>query len=239
MMSKIYCSNCGQMIPETSNYCRSCGAPQHGPEAAAFQVQAPTLEHFDAPSFVIQQAQKPAHHKKTDSDDSEKHERGFKNRKLAKVARLIFFFSYIGKTFPVLVALAVGVYFDPVIFGILVVAYLFLLFLIAVAVHDSFRFSIDARGFEKEFGIIHTQQVTIPFGHIENVNIVRTTADMLFGLARIDIETAGSAATVPRSVVGGSISKAEAHLPGVTLNEAKKIHDLLLEKMDDSRGNGH
>jgi membrane protein YdbS with pleckstrin-like domain len=231
------------MIPDTSNYCRFCGAPQHGPEAAAFQIQAPTLEHFDAPSFVIQHAGEPddkpsdkpshdKHDKKEHTQHDDKDKNIIENQRLAGSARLIFFFSYMARTFPILLGLLIGVWFDPLVFGIILASFLFLLMLIAFAVHDSFRYSVDEHSFEKEFGIIHTQQVTIPFSHIENVNIVRTTADMLLGLARIDIETAGSAASTPRHVVGGSVSKAEAHLPGVTLDQAKKIHDLVLQKMD-------
>lgn len=229
------------MIPESSNYCRFCGAPQHGPEAATFQINAPSPDHFDAPSFMIQHANdpdKPTHKKQEKSDKKEhahsdkKDEDIIENQRLAGAARFVFFFSYVGRTIPILLGLLVGAWFDPLIFGIVIAGYFFILLLIAFAVHDSFRYSVDEHSFEKEFGIIHTQQVTIPFSHIENVNIVRTTADMLLGLARIDIETAGSAASTPRPVVGGSISKAEAHLPGVTLDQAKRIHDLVLQKMD-------
>jgi membrane protein YdbS with pleckstrin-like domain len=226
------------MIPESSNYCRFCGAPQHGPEAASFLFKSPSPDHFDAPSFMIQHAQdpdKPAAHVKHDKKEhaqADKEKDIIENQRLAGAARFVFFFSYIGRTIPILIGLLIGVWFDPLVFGILVAGYFFLLLLIAFAVHDSFRYSVDEHSFEKEFGIIHTQQVTIPFSHIENVNIVRTTADMLLGLARIDIETAGSAASTPRPVVGGSISKAEAHLPGVTLDQAKRIHDLVLQKMD-------
>ncbi len=228
-MRKIYCSNCGQLVPANAHFCPYCGAPQHGPEAGTYQIEHPAVHH-GAAAFVLAQAQQPPA-KKTETK-----EHGFTNRKLAGAARIVFFFSYIAKTFPILIALGAGVVLEPTIFGILIVSYIFTLVLIAFAVHDSFRYSITKFGFEMEYGILHTEQVSVPFNQIENVNIVRDSFDQIAGLARIDIETAGNANDTPRNIIGGQISQAEAHLPGVTLSDAKLIHDLLIERMTAHKG---
>lgn len=225
-MSKIYCSNCGQLIPKNSNFCRYCGAPQHGPEASAYQAEAPPVNNAAA-AFVLAQSQQSD---KTKKPTAHKHAL-IKNRRLAKEAQIAFFLAYIGKTLPILILLIVGAFFEPLIFSVVITGYVLILLLAAMIVHSSFRFSIDELGFAKEYGIIHKQSVTIPYRQIENVNIVRNFGDMLLGLARINIETAGSSSVKPRNIIGGSITKAEGHLPGVTLQEARKIHDLLIEGM--------
>lgn len=232
MASKIYCSNCGRLIPENSNFCRYCGAAQHGPEALVYRAEAPTVNNSPA-AFVLTQAQKPPKSKK--HEKFHEGHRVLKNQKLAKTAPLVFFLTYVVKTIIIVLLLAVGLVLDSIIFGIILAGYLALLYIIALAVYDSFRFTIDEDGFHKTYGIIHKQDVTIPYAQVENVNITRSFIDMIFGLARINIETAGSATMTPRNIIGGSKSNAEAHLPGVTLKQAKKIHDVLIDMCARSR----
>jgi membrane protein YdbS with pleckstrin-like domain len=230
-MSQIYCSNCGQHIPEDSNYCRFCGAAQHGVDAAVYHAESPSISHSPA-SYVISQAQnqnsaathQPIKQQKNDY---------IKKRHLCKEVKWSFFISYLGTTIVLPLLFLLGAFIYPTIFILIFLIYLIALYITASIVYDNFYFSIDETGFQKEHGVIHKHYVSIPYQQIQNVNITRSLLDRVLGLSRICIETAGSSGAARRHVAGGSRSKAEAHLPGMTIPEAKKIHDLLLEKAND------
>lgn len=224
-MSQIYCSNCGQLIAESSNFCRFCGAAQHGLAAATYQAQAPavdvTQEHPAAAlgQHAIKQATAVRHHYVHD-------------HKLDDRAQFSFFVAYLVRSSILPLLLVIGIFARPFIAIPVTGLYLITLYIVAVTVHHSFRFSIDETGFKKQYGIIHKQEVSIPYKQIQNVNITRSLLDRFLGLSRVCIETAGGSATVKRDVVGGSRTKAEGHLPGLDLKEAKRIHDLVISKID-------
>lgn len=226
-MSKIYCSNCGQLIPEYSNFCRYCGAAQHGGEAAAYRAEAPTVNHTPG-VLAVAQAQL----------ESEKSEEGkmeyIPRRHLCPRVKWSFIIGYINLTWILILLLLIGIFFDPLVFGGGLLLYFILLFAIANLAYNNFYYTVDEAGFNKEYGIIHKRHATIPYSKIQNVNITRSITDQVLNLARIDIETAGSSAETRREVVGGSSSLAEAHLPGLTIPQAKKLHDALLQ---NAKGN--
>lgn len=221
-MNKIYCSNCGQLISKNSNYCFNCGAAQHGSESAVYRAQNPTLSHATTPSPEVINPE--VYSSKPAQDDM----RFIKRRHLSPQVVVSFFINYLFKTSILLPLILFGLFFNPGIFGILLAGYLIITYLIAGAIYQSFYFSVDENGFQKEYGIIHKRQVSIPYNQIQNVNITRSLTDRLLGLSRISIETAGNSSPDPRGITGGTQSYAEGYLPGVTLAEARKIHDLLL-----------
>lgn len=229
-MNKIYCSNCGKLIDQKSNFCRYCGAAQHGPAAAVFRAQAPTLKH-SLGAYALAQTNKQDEPSKPLAG---KHEY-IKRQHLPARAQLAFFVSYVGATAIVPFLLILGFLLDPVPFSAAFIGYLIALYILAALIYNSFYYSVDSTGFIKDYGVIHKRQVTIPFQQIQNVNITRSLVDRLLGLAKLSIETAGAAAINPRDVAGGSKSSAEGHLPGLTLVQAKKIHDLLLAKANDTK----
>ncbi|MCA9350901.1 PH domain-containing protein, partial [Candidatus Saccharibacteria bacterium] len=68
------------------------------------------------------------------------------------------------------------------------------------------------------------------------VNIERSLVDRMLNLARISIETAGSTVTQPIQVIGGYTARSEAYLPGLTLEQAKQLHDILIDgKLDEEK----
>ncbi len=220
-MSKIYCSNCGNHIPQTSNFCFACGAAQHGSESATYRATMAPVAHATMPSSETIAAQPIAAQDKL---------KDIPRRRLCPEVKTVFFLSYMVKTSIILPLLVLGIFFEPLIFSALTAAYFIILFLTANIVYDNYYFELDDVGFQKEHGVIHKQQVSIPYAQIQNVNISRTLIDRMFGLSKIMIETAGSSAITPRDIVGGKSTKAEAMLPGVRLGLARQIHDTLLER---------
>lgn len=177
---------------------------------------------------MVSPAEKPAsNNKSTDETISRRH--------LSPRAKVAFIFSYIGRTAILLPLFAIGFFLEPVVTSVAVAAYILMILIVAQLVYQNYFFSIDEEGFQKWYGIIHKNQVSIPFEQIQNVNITRSLLDQMLGLSRIHIETAGGANTQAHHIAGGSATKAEALLPGVTLNLAREIHDLLLEKASENQ----
>jgi len=220
-MNQIYCSNCGQLIPGNSNFCKFCGVPQHGPEARAYHALAP-----EADSAEAAKAAKPL--KKVEL---------FPRQTLGVDALGYFFLKYLGKTIWLPVLLLVGAIFIPVLFFALV-AYFVAILIGATLTYNNFFFEVDETGLQIESGVIHKSSVSLPFEQIQNVNIERTLADRVLGLSKLSIETAG-AVSGTQTNGGGSINgkvKAEAFLPGLNLEKAKKLHDLLIDGSDGVLG---
>lgn len=227
-VSKIYCSNCGKDVDSKANFCTHCGAAQHGAESAVYRAQEAPLKNLTTPTD------------EPPSDEAHIIERGLADemipkRHLAPGAILLFYFNYLRKTVVVIPLLAVGTYYEPIV-GLILVAYLVVTFLIAVLVYDYFYFTIDDDEVRVEHGIIHKRLVSVPFQQIQNVNITRTLIDRLLGIARLEIESAGATNVHQREIVGGTRSRAEGFLPGVSLDDARLLHDIILQKALHAQG---
>lgn len=216
------------MIRESSNFCQFCGAAQHGDEAAVYRAQEPTIINTVGAQAVASSHKAHPSHKKPKS--------GIINKKnLSGRAKWSFVLGYTKYTGIVLLLLLAGLIIQPLIFGAALLFYIFSLYIFASLVHGHFYYGIDEHGLNVEYGIIHKRHVSIPFDKIHNVNITRTFTDRLLGLARIEIETSGNSLFHKNDVVGGNITTAEGMLPGLSLLQAEKVHDLLLERKSDSQ----
>ena len=216
-MNQIYCSNCGQLIPLNSNFCRFCGAAQHGQEASLYRAQEAPVPPGEIPAPPEQQPTKDS----------------IPKSHLNGNVIWIFVANYLKVTSIMIPLLLVGLYFQPIYFGIAILGVLSVLIFIALLAYNNFTYEVTEDGLFIEFGIVHKKTITVPFSQVQNVNIERSLIDRFLGLARISIETAGSAITQPMQVIGGYTAKSEAYIPGVTLNEAKKLHDILIDgKLD-------
>jgi uncharacterized membrane protein YdbT with pleckstrin-like domain len=161
----------------------------------------------------------------------------FTPRHLSPAAQLLFFVNYIGITSLLLPLFAIGAFFEPILVAIAFGIYVIMIYLIAVVVYNHFVFSVEDEGLRIEHGIVNKRHVTIPFRQIQNVNITRTLIDRMLGLGKLEIESAGASHAERRDVVGGTRSKAEGFLPGLTMKEAEHLHDMLLQKaMHEKRG---
>jgi membrane protein YdbS with pleckstrin-like domain len=210
-MSQIYCSNCGQLIPHNSNFCKYCGAAQHGQEASGFRANEPVTEKDNKTTHA------------TIKPDT------IARSKLSPSVVILFFFNYLKVSFLLFVLLIVGIAMQPLIFSLVTLLTAVVLLLIALWAYSNFWYEVTEDGLFIKFGIINQKTISVPFDQVQNVNIERSLVDRLFGLARISIETAGSAVTQPMQVIGGYTAKSEAYIPGLTLQNAKTLHDILLD----------
>ena len=222
-MSQIYCSNCGQLIPNNSNFCKFCGVPQHGPDAAVYHAQAPVAQ------TPVEAQAAAANLKPVEL---------FPKQHLGPDSIAYFFFSFLSKTILLLILSVVGAALMPKIFIFVLIGYFVVLFLGVMFAYNNFTFEIDETGLTIQSGVIHKSQVSLPFDQVQNVNIERTLLDRLLGLSKVSIETAGSAmgTTTNGTAAPGGKVKAEAFLPGLHLDTAKKIHDLLIDGSDGVLG---
>ncbi len=221
-MKKIHCSNCGQLVNETVNFCWSCGAALHGEESAVYRAKSEQIDPVAALKHARSHLANPELQKLLNET--------FKPRHLSPQAILLFFFNYIGISALLLPLFVIGAYFEPVLVLVLFGFYLLVIYLIAVVVYNHFWFSVEDEGLRIEHGIVNKRHVTIPFRQIQNVNITRTFLDRLLGIGKLEIESAGSTFPDKRDVIGGTRSKAEGFLPGLGMKEAEHLHDVLLQK---------
>ncbi len=210
-MSQIYCSNCGQLIPHNSNFCKYCGAAQHGQEASGFRANEPVTQTDNNTTHA------------TIKPDA------IARSKLSPSVVILFFFNYLKVSFLLFVLLIVGVVMQPLIFSLVTLLAVVTLLIIALWAYSNFWYEVTDDGLFIKFGIINQKTISVPFDQVQNVNIERSLVDRIFGLARISIETAGSAVTQPMQVIGGYTAKSEAYIPGLTLPSAKTLHDILLD----------
>lgn len=221
-MKKIHCSNCGKLVDASANFCWHCGAATHGHDSAAFRAKVEAIDPAAATEHAKSHLEDPELKKLVQET--------FPPRKLAPMAITLFFFNYVGITSLLLPLFAIGIYFEPVLSLALLGFYLVMLYLIAVVVYNHFHYAVEDEGLRMEYGIINKRHITIPYRQIQNVNITGTLIDRILGITKLEIESAGSTYPDKREVVGGTRSKAEGFLPGLSMKEAEHLHDLLLQK---------
>lgn len=221
-MKQIYCSNCGTLVASTANYCTSCGAATHGSEAGVYRAQDPTIEN----PHQVQPIPKQALRQKIEY---------IPKQHLPVDATMFFFFSFFGKSIIIFVLVLVGAVLQPMPFAFGLAVYFVLLAVITMFVYNNFLYEINQDGLVIESGVIYKKSVSLPFEQIQNVNIERTIFDRLLGFSRISIETAGSATGQPTGT-GVLKAKSEAYIPGLHLDQAKKVHDLLIDGSDGQMG---
>lgn len=211
-MASIYCSNCGKLIPVNSNFCKFCGAAQHGKQAASFHATEEPVDvlAIDKP-FVTGSIQT------------------ITKSYLSPKVIWIFYLGNIAKSSVLIPLLIAGAFFYPIIF--LPILCLSLLFMVIVAelTYKNYTYQVTDDGLQVNMGVIFKKQVSIPFGQIENVNIEQSAIDRILKIARINIETAGSTSGSVKETVGNYSSRSEAFIPGVDMSSAKKIHDVLID----------
>lgn len=241
-MQQHFCTHCGQVIDPYANFCPYCGAATqkaaNGGQAAA--PTAPTDGAQTQVHTVIPPAPQPAATVTAVEPAVTTEQRDpltiiIERRHLAPRAKYLFFLNYVVMT-SILLPFMIGfMFFDPLFAIIMSTVYFMICFIVAMITYNSFFFSIDSSGFEKEYGVFFKRHVGIPYEQIQNVNITRTIFDRILGIARLDIETAGSSSPRKREIVGGIRSNSEGHLPGITFEDARYFHDLLLQKVAASK----
>lgn len=225
-MAQIYCGNCGRLVNQNANFCAFCGAAIHGQAAAVYNH---TRSHNNN---QLHPNTPPPTHSTPVSIEPELAAKTVKRENVSSVAQILFGLHYLKTSGVIILLAAVVAIVEPVIGITIAVGYMIILIIITHMIWSSYFFSIDETHFHKQYGILHKKSVTIPFERIQNVNITRSLVDQIFGLASLDIETAGSSMKSQQSIVGGRFSKAEGYLTGLDFNRAKEIHDVLLQKVN-------
>ena len=219
-MKQIYCSNCGAVSTQNANYCTACGAALHGVEASVYRAQDPAVENPQ----LVRHLPKQALHDQTEY---------IPRQHLPSDAILFFFFNFIGKSSIIFLLVFVGAVLQPMPFAFGLIGYFVVVLLVTLFVYNNFMYEINEDGLKIESGVIHKHSVSLPYEQIQNVNIERTLLDRLLGFSRISIETAG-ASSAQTTGTGVLKSKSEAFIPGLHINQAKKVHDLLIDGADGS-----
>lgn len=217
-MKQIYCSNCGASSLANANFCIACGAALHGTAASVYRAQDPAVENPQ----LVRHLPKQALHNQTEY---------IPLQHLPGDALLFFFFSFLGKSSIIFLLVLVGAVLQPMPFALGLVGYFVVVSIVTMFVYNNFMYEINEDGLRIESGVIHKHSVSLPYEQIQNVNIERTVLDRLLGFSRISIETAG-ASSAQTSGTGVLKSKSEAFIPGLHINQAKKVHDLLIDGAD-------
>ena len=228
-MNQIYCSNCGKLIASDSNFCTFCGVPTRGKGASAFRANDPIVTDTVAIEQMVNRANNDIPQQSLQDEPFDYKSLLMPKQHLGNDAIMYFFVNFIGKSIVLLGLMIVGMVFMPLIFVPATIFYLVIVFITALIVHNNFVFEIDESGLIIEKGVLHKYSVTVPFEQVQNVNIERSLMDRFLGFSKVSIETAGGSA-VPTP--NGAPPKAEAYIPAIHMDKAKKIHDLLLDGAD-------
>lgn len=89
--------------------------------------------------------------------------------------------------------------------------------------YENYRYELTDNSLKKEHGFIRKKYTVIPYSKIQNVDIIRGPLARLLKISVVNIQTAGY------SGKRGS----EGKLPGVSINEAKKIQEYLMTKVSN------
>lgn len=234
-MAQNYCSKCGTNLAANANFCAACGqqvgqTQQVPPRHPAGNQQQQSAQAAPTPSFHYANNKGHSnivtHQEKPEEQDAPTVE--FQD--LHPNARWLFFLSYAGSSSIILLLLAIGVMLMPLIFAVLFVVYFIALFVVANISYSNFKFEVSPHSFRKEYGVIHKRSASIPFDQIQNVNIKRNLIDRVFGLAHLEIETAGRSGGEKRGIIGGVKTNVEGYIPGIAPDEAQDLKDLMLTR---------
>lgn len=124
--------------------------------------------------------------------------------------------------------------------GILSIIWSMLFFFFAVAIilliplawaqlaYKNYRYRLTKDRVDIQRGVIWQENVSIPYERVQNVNIVRGPLTRIFGLADVQIQTAGMS----------GIAMIEGVIPAIAPEEAKQLKDQILSKISDVQNQG-
>ncbi len=244
-----YCSDCGQAITVNDKFCGSCGnelgssGDNNQPDNSTQQPQT---------NQPVQDTDAPVVKATFEYSDGRKHSEvtthippGGNLVKDATVefgnlhpnATWIFFLNYIGQTWMIpLLSIPGAIFLNPLLWFIFA-SYILASYLAALITYKNYRFEVTPSSFHKEYGIIFKQSASIPFDRIQNVNIRRSLFDRMLQISHIEIETAGTGGAKKLSFLGGTSTASEGYMPGLAVDEAEDIRELLLARAQMHTGN--
>ena len=115
--------------------------------------------------------------------------------------------------------------------GIVILTIIFL-YIWARLTYRFYRYEFTENAVKKEHGVIWKKYVSIPYDRVQNVDIHRGVVARLLGLSDLQIQTAGG-------ITAGSYGAfAEGRLPGIAKDEAERLREELVQRVQKSRGQG-
>ena len=96
--------------------------------------------------------------------------------------------------------------------------------------YRNYTYELDKDAFRKEFGILTKRRTSIPYERIQNVDIIAPLLYRIFGLAQVNVQTAGGSSY--------ALNGSEGRLPGVSKAEAEKLQAELIRRAQASSRQG-
>lgn len=122
--------------------------------------------------------------------------------------------------------IGIGAVFIVLFLGLIVAFLLPLLF--AHWSYENYGYNLEPDRIVIERGIIWKRHVSIPYERVQNVDIIRGPLARMFELSDLQIQTAGASTQM----------MVEGRIPGITVDEAKKLKDEILSKVTKSKNQG-
>lgn len=122
--------------------------------------------------------------------------------------------------------------FDIVYVTVIVVFIIAFLYMWSRFTYHYYRYELTDTAFKKEHGVIWKKYVSIPYDRVQNVDIYRGLIARLLGLSDLQIQTAGG-------ITGGSYGAfSEGRLPGLAREEAEKLREELIQRVQRAKSQG-
>jgi len=115
---------------------------------------------------------------------------------------------------------------EPLIFGLCLVGWLILMFLIVLwipAFYNSLEYVIDIDSVRARAGVFWRKRVTIPFNKITNIDITQGPIQRIFDIGTVHVQTAGA----------GGQQGAQAELRLLGIRQLEEIKDAIMERTRD------
>jgi putative membrane protein len=146
---------------------------------------------------------------------------------------LAIFLSFVlGSTFAA--AAAEGVEVLPVVVVVFGIGFIIFAGLTAIAYgiaawwYRNYTYELTDQAFRKEYGILTKRRTSIPYERIQNVDIVAPLLYRIFGLAQLNVQTAGGTSF--------AYGISEGRLPGLAKAEAERLQAELIKRAQSSSG---
>jgi len=148
-----------------------------------------------------------------------------------KANRTIMFLSWLIISVIVIVPLALLIIFVPdpdgkIVLSVVAAIFVLVMFFVALwipAFQRSLAYVIDDEGVHMRMGVFWKRRATVPYRKITNVDITEGPLQRRYGIASVNVQTAGAG--------GAQGGHAEARLVGVA--GAEKIRERILARMRD------
>lgn len=112
------------------------------------------------------------------------------------------------------------------------ILFLVILYIWAKLTYRYYRYEFTETAFKKEHGIIWKKYVSIPYDRVQNIDIYRGITARLLGLSDLQIQTAGG-------ITAGSYGAySEGRLPGLAKEDAERIREELIQRVQRAKGQG-